>query len=65
MFAPIVVLVRNYLGKAKFNKFRGQMIAKHSQVITAVCNSFGIERTTRQNLIRKARDNGKKLGLLA
>ncbi len=65
MFAPIVVLVRNYLGKAKFNKLRGQMIAKHSQVITAVCTSFGIERTTRQNLIRKARDNGKKLGLLA
>ena len=65
MFAPIVVLVRNYLGKAKFNKLRGQAIAKHSQVITAVCNSIGIERTTRQNFIRTARDNGKKLGLLA
>ena len=36
MFAPIVILVRNYLGKAKFNKLRGQAIAKHSQVITAV-----------------------------
>lgn len=46
MFAPIVILVRNYLGKAKFNKLRGQMIAKHSQVITAVCNRIGIERTT-------------------
>ena len=65
MFAPIVILVRNSLGKAKFNKLRGQMIAKHSQVITAVCNRIGIERTTRQNLIRTARDNGKKLGLLA
>ncbi|VEP15197.1 conserved hypothetical protein [Hyella patelloides LEGE 07179] len=65
MFAPIVVLSRNYLGKAKFNKIRGRAIAKHSQVITAVCTSFGIERTTRQNLIRTARDNGKKLGLLA
>jgi hypothetical protein len=44
---------------------RGIAIAKHSQVITAVCNRLGIERTTRQNLIRTARDNGKRLGLLA
>ena len=65
MFAPIVILIRNYLGQGKFNKLRGQMIAKHSQVITAVCNGIGIERTTRQNLIRTARDNGKKLGFLA
>ena len=65
MFAPIVILVRNYLGKTQFNKLRGQAISKHSQVITAVCNRVGIERTTRQNLIRTARDNGKKLGLLA
>ncbi len=65
MFAPIVILSRNYLGKAKFNKLRGQAIALHSKTITAVCNRFGIERTTRQNLIRTARDNGKKLGFLA
>ena len=65
MFAPNVILVRNLLGKAKFNKIRGQAIAKHSKVITAVCNQIGIERTTRQNLIRTARDNGKRLGLLA
>ncbi|MDJ0573510.1 MAG: electron transporter [Pleurocapsa sp. MO_192.B19] len=65
MFAPIVVLVRTCLGQAKFNQLRGKGIALHSQVITAVCNRFGIERTTRQNLIRTARDNGKKLGFLA
>jgi hypothetical protein len=65
MLAPIVVLVRNRLGKTQFNQLRGKAIAKHSQVITAVCNRLGIERTTRQNLIRTARDNGKKLGLLA
>jgi len=65
MFAPVVILVRNRLGKAKFNKIRGKAIALHSQVITAVCNRVGIERTTRQNLIRTARDNGKKLGFLA
>lgn len=65
MFAPIVVLVRDRLGKTKFNQLRGKAIAKHSKTITAVCNRFGIERTTRQNLIRTARDNGKRLGLLA
>ena len=65
MFAPIVVVVRNLMGKAQFNKLRGQAIAKHSQVITNVCNLLGIERTTRQNLIRTARDNGKRLGFLA
>ena len=65
MFAPIVVLIRNRLGKTKFNQLRGKAISLHSQVITNICNRFGIERTTRQNLIRTARDNGKKLGLLA
>ncbi|MDJ0898258.1 MAG: electron transporter [Xenococcus sp. MO_188.B8] len=65
MFAPIVVLVRNLLGKAKFNQLRGKAIAKHSKVITKFCNWVGIERTARQNMIRTARDNGKKLGLLA
>ncbi|BAU63058.1 hypothetical protein STA3757_04130 [Stanieria sp. NIES-3757] len=65
MFAPMVILVRNRLGKTKFDRLRGKAIAKHSQVITAVCNRLGIERKTRQNLIRTARDNGKKLGLLA
>jgi hypothetical protein len=65
MFAPMVVLIRNRLGKTKFERLRGKAIAKHSQVITAVCNRLGIERTTRQNLIRTARDNGKRLGLLA
>ncbi|ELS05570.1 hypothetical protein Xen7305DRAFT_00053170 [Xenococcus sp. PCC 7305] len=65
MFAPIVVLFRNSLGKAKFNKLRGKAIALHSKVITNVCNRLGIERTARQNFIRTARDNGKKLGLLA
>ena len=65
MFAPIVILLRSLMGKAQFNKLRGQAIAKHSQVITYVCNLLGIERTTRQNFIRTARDNGKRLGFLA
>jgi hypothetical protein len=65
MFAPIVVLVRRWLGKAKFNQVRGQAIALHSKVITQFCNAIGVERTQRQSLIRLARDNGKRLGLLA
>ncbi len=65
MFAPIVVLVRRQVGDPKFLKLRGKAIALHSQAITNVCNRFGIDRTQRQNLIRLARDNGKKLGLLA
>ena len=65
MFAPIVISLRQLFGKAKFNKIRGKGIALHSQVINAYCKRFGIETKTRQSLIRQARDNGKKLGLLA
>ncbi len=65
MFAPIVVLLRRLVGKAKFNQLRGKAIAIHAQVITNFCDRLGIERKERQNLIRIARDNGKRLGLLA
>ena len=65
MFAPLVVSLRKWLGSREFNKLRGQAIKLHSQVITDVCNRFNVDRTTRQQLIRKARDNGKTLGLLA
>lgn len=65
MFAPFIVLVRNYVGKAKFNQLRGKAIALHAQTITNFCNKVGIENSTRQNLIRRAKDNGKRLGLLA
>jgi hypothetical protein len=65
MFAPIVLLIRKWMGDADFVKLRGEAIALHSQVITNVCNRLGIDRTQRQNMIRLARDNGKRLGLLA
>jgi hypothetical protein len=65
MFAPIVLTLKQLIGKPQFMKIRGQAIALHSRVITAVCNQLGIERTSRQNMIRLARDNGKRLGLLA
>lgn len=65
MFAPIVLLFRRAMGDGRFVKLRGQAIALHSKVITRFCDRFGIDRTQRQNMIRLARDNGKRLGLLA
>ncbi len=65
MFAPLIVLIGKYFGQKKFNQVRGQLIALHIQTMTRFCDSFGIDRTTRQHLIRMARDNGKRLGLLA
>jgi hypothetical protein len=65
MFAPLVVVVRRWLGDMEFVRLRGQAIALHSKAIINFCNAVGIDRTKRQNLIRVARDNGKRLGLLA
>ncbi len=65
MFAPIVVILRKQMGDPEFVRLRGKAIALHAQVITSFCDRFGIDRTKRQNFIRLARDNGKKLGLLA
>ncbi|AKG23551.1 cyclic electron transport protein PGR5 [Calothrix sp. 336/3] len=65
MFAPLVVLLRDWMGKAKFNQLRGKAIALHAQVITKVCDRLGIDSKERQGFIRLAKDNGKKLGLLA
>ncbi|MBE7381666.1 MAG: electron transporter [Leptolyngbya sp. SIO1E4] len=65
MFAPVILLVRNVMGDPKFLKLRGQAIALHSKAITHFCNRLGIERSRRQSMIRLARDNGKRLGLLA
>lgn len=33
VFAPVVVVTRNIIGKKLFNKIRGKAIALHSQVI--------------------------------
>ena len=34
LFAPVVVLARNIIGKKRFNQLRGKAIALHSQVIS-------------------------------
>ncbi|XP_027365965.1 protein PROTON GRADIENT REGULATION 5, chloroplastic [Abrus precatorius] len=65
IFAPIVVLTRNIIGKKRFNQIRGKAIALHSQVITEFCKSIGADAKQRQGLIRLAKKNGEWLGFLA
>ncbi|KAA8527802.1 hypothetical protein F0562_035329 [Nyssa sinensis] len=65
LFAPIVVLTRNIIGKKRFNQFRGKGIALHSQVINEFCKSVGVDSKQRQGLIRLAKKNGERLGFLA
>jgi len=65
VFAPVVVLARNVLGKKQFNQLRGKGIALHSQVIGEFCKSIGADAKQKQGLIRLAKKNGEKLGFLA
>ncbi|CAA2992614.1 PROTON GRADIENT REGULATION 5, chloroplastic [Olea europaea subsp. europaea] len=65
LFAPIVVVTRNVIGKKTFNQLRGKAIALHSQVINEFCKSIGADNKQRQGLIRLAKKNGEKLGFLA
>ncbi|XP_022138463.1 protein PROTON GRADIENT REGULATION 5, chloroplastic-like [Momordica charantia] len=65
VFAPLVVVARNLIGKKRFNQLRGKAIAVHSQVITEFCKSIGADGKQRQGLIRLAKKNGEKLGFLA
>ncbi|KAG4907197.1 hypothetical protein AAZX31_20G076800 [Glycine max] len=65
IFAPLVVITRNIVGKKRFNQLRGKAIALHSQVITEFCKSIGADGKQRQGLIRLAKKNGEWLGFLA
>uniref|UniRef100_A0A0F7GY30 Proton gradient regulation 5 n=1 Tax=Geranium maderense TaxID=28964 RepID=A0A0F7GY30_9ROSI len=65
LFAPVVVVTRNIVGKKTFNQLRGKAIALHSQVITEFCKSIGADGKQRQGLIRLAKKNGERLGFLA
>ncbi|KAL2325912.1 hypothetical protein Fmac_024970 [Flemingia macrophylla] len=65
IFAPLVVVTRNIIGKKRFNQLRGKAIALHSQVITEFCKSIGADAKQRQGLIRLAKKNGEWLGFLA
>uniref|UniRef100_A0A0F7GY40 Proton gradient regulation 5 n=1 Tax=Pelargonium dichondrifolium TaxID=73194 RepID=A0A0F7GY40_9ROSI len=65
VFAPVVVVTRNIIGKKRFNQLRGKAIALHSQVITEFCKAIGADAKQRQGLIRLAKKNGERLGFLA
>ena len=74
IFAPLVRLTRDAAGvyfgdKSKgtkeFNKFRGQAISLHSQVIKEFGLKVGADNKQVQGLIRLAKKNGEKLGFLA
>ncbi|MGB0563803.1 MAG: cyclic electron transport protein PGR5 [Spirulinaceae cyanobacterium] len=65
MFASLVILSRRAMGTSQFNRLRGKVIGLHCQTITQFCNWVGIEAKERQSLIRLARTNGKRLGLMA
>ncbi|CAL9086777.1 unnamed protein product [Musa textilis] len=65
VFAPVVVLARNVIGRKRFNQLRGKAIALHSQVITEFCKAIGADGKQRQALIRLAKKNGERLGFLA
>ncbi|CAD6245547.1 unnamed protein product [Miscanthus lutarioriparius] len=65
LFAPLVVVVRNIVGRKRFNQLRGKAIALHSQVINEFCKAIGADSKQRQGLIRLAKKNGEKLGFLA
>ncbi|KAK8684639.1 hypothetical protein V6N13_040655 [Hibiscus sabdariffa] len=65
LFAPLVVVTRQVVGKKRFNQLRGKAIALHSQVINEFCKAIGADGKQRQGLIRLAKKNGEKLGFLA
>jgi hypothetical protein len=64
VFSPIVKLTAGLLGQKKFNTVRGKAISKHSQVINDFCKYLGAGQKLRQDIIRLAKTNGKKLGLI-
>jgi len=64
MFAPIINVIRMVLGVKKFNSVRGKLISIHSQIIGDFCKYIGANQKIRQGLIRVAKANGAKLGLL-
>ncbi|BDA44252.1 Protein PROTON GRADIENT REGULATION 5, chloroplastic [Coccomyxa sp. Obi] len=64
-FTPLVIVVRNVMGKKEFNQLRGKAISLHSQVIKSFGAQIGAENKQVQGLIRLAKKNGEKLGFLS
>jgi hypothetical protein len=63
--APVVVAVRRMMGDKEFTKLRGRAIAEHTRVIRAFCKFIGADTKQAQGLVRMAKKNGERLGLLA
>ena len=64
LFTPIVRVVQVFVAAEKYKTIRGSTISAHTMIINKFCQSVGLSTKTRQDLIRTARNNGKKLGLL-
>jgi hypothetical protein len=65
MFGSLVILLRQFTGTSRFNRTRGKVIGLHCKAISNFCNFVGLDSKTRQSLIRLAKSNGHRLGLLA
>ncbi|KAK6161227.1 hypothetical protein DH2020_004608 [Rehmannia glutinosa] len=65
LFAPIVMVTRNIVGKKRFNQLRDVCLKKQIQVITELYKSVGADSKHQQELIRLAKKNGERLGFLA
>lgn len=53
VFAPIVVVARNLIGKKRFNQLRGKAIALHSQVQPVAINNWVINFTPLKSVLFK------------
>lgn len=65
MFAPLIYRIHIWLGDEKFITLRSQAIAQHLRVINWFSAELHLKPKCRQTLIRTAKNNGKRLGLMA
>ncbi len=63
-FTPIVLAGKVVLGEKTFNKVRGKAIQIHSGIITEFCETYGVPRSMRGALVKKAKTTGGRLGFL-
>lgn len=64
IFTPLVRAVKIFVAADRYKTIRGSTISAHTMIINKFCKTLKLSSKTRQTLIRTARDNGKKLGLL-
>lgn len=64
LFTPLVRAVKFFVAAERYKTIRGSSISMHTMIINKFCEVCNLSTKTRQGLIRTARNNGKKLGLL-